>query len=96
MTKHKVKIREGLERDVVVEAENEGEAIEKVKEMYRNEEVILGSEDFSYEDFSYEGEVETCPHCDIELENKMIDVDGTNLEEHNVCPECGYGTPALR
>lgn len=37
-----------------------------------------------------------CPHCAIALEDKMIDIDGTNLEEHKVCPECGYGTPALR
>ena len=38
---------------------------------------------------------EVCPHCEIELEDKMIDVDGTNLEEHKICPDCGYGTPAL-
>ena len=37
-----------------------------------------------------------CPHCDVPLVSKMIDVDGTNLEEHEVCPDCGYGTPALR
>jgi len=36
-----------------------------------------------------------CPHCDVPLESKMFDIDGTNLEEHSVCPECGYGTPAL-
>ncbi len=38
---------------------------------------------------------EKCPHCNIKLEPKMVDVDGTNLEEHDICPECGYGTPAL-
>lgn len=38
---------------------------------------------------------EVCPHCEIELEDKMIDVDGTNLEEYKICPDCGYGTPAL-
>lgn len=36
-----------------------------------------------------------CPHCDVQLVSKMIDIDGTNLEEHLVCPNCGYGTPAL-
>ena len=39
---------------------------------------------------------EVCPHCEIELESKMIDIDGTNLEEHTVCEKCGYGYPALR
>lgn len=39
--------------------------------------------------------VDLCPHCEIPLENKMFDIDGTNLVEHAVCPECGYGTPAM-
>ena len=38
---------------------------------------------------------EICPHCGIELLSRMFDVDGINLVEHNVCEECGYGTPAL-
>lgn len=38
---------------------------------------------------------ELCPHCGTELEDKMIDVDGTNLQEHTVCEKCGYGYPAL-
>jgi hypothetical protein len=38
---------------------------------------------------------EKCPHCGIALELKMFDIDGTNLEEHAVCPECKYGQPAL-
>ena len=36
-----------------------------------------------------------CPHCDVPLVGRMIDVDGTNLIERDVCPECGYGTPSL-
>lgn len=36
-----------------------------------------------------------CPHCEIELVSKMIDIDGTNLVERNICKECGYGSPAL-
>ncbi len=27
---------------------------------------------------------------------KMIDVDGENLEEHEVCQNCGAGCPALK
>ena len=38
---------------------------------------------------------EVCPHCKTELESKMIDIDGTNLEEHTVCENCGYDYPAL-
>lgn len=37
-----------------------------------------------------------CPHCDVKLVTKIFDIDGTNLEEHLVCPTCGYGSPALR
>ena len=36
-----------------------------------------------------------CPHCGTELKSKMFDIDGTNLEEHKVCEDCGYGSPAL-
>ena len=39
---------------------------------------------------------EVCPHCEIELVSRRFDIDGTNLEEHNVCEKCGYGTPALK
>jgi Zn ribbon nucleic-acid-binding protein len=37
----------------------------------------------------------SCPHCDIKLKATMVDIDGTNLVECYVCPECGYGMPAL-
>ena len=39
---------------------------------------------------------EVCPHCETPLENKMIDGDGTNLEERQVCEKCGYGYPSLK
>lgn len=40
---------------------------------------------------------ETCPNCDGRpLEYMMFDIDGTNLEEHAICENCGYGRPALR
>ncbi|MBC7498492.1 hypothetical protein H7170_02500 [Candidatus Gracilibacteria bacterium] len=39
---------------------------------------------------------EICPRCSIPLENRMIDVDGRNLQECLVYLECGYGTPSLR
>lgn len=37
-----------------------------------------------------------CPHCEVELVSKMFDIDGTNLEEHEICEKCGYGQPVLR
>ena len=40
--------------------------------------------------------VQVCPHDGSELEYRMFDIDGTNLEEHLVCLECRYGAPALR
>jgi len=47
---------------------------------------------FEFEDLEAE-EMEICPHCDIPLVLKMIDIDGTNLQEHEVCESCGYGYP---
>lgn len=41
MNKYKVYIVETLVRTVEVEANTKSEAIEKVEEMYRNEEIIL-------------------------------------------------------
>lgn len=38
---------------------------------------------------------EICPYCEVELVSRMFDIDGTNLVEHNICEECGYGTPIL-
>ena len=38
---------------------------------------------------------EVCPHCEIELVSRMLDVDGSKLVEHNICEKCGYGTPSL-
>jgi len=72
-------------------AETEEEALEQFT-------VELNSDNQTLETYIYENieVLELCPNCEIPLEFKMIDVDGTNLEEHNVCPSCGYGTPALK
>ena len=39
-------IQEFLSRTVDIEAKNEGEAYQKIKEMYQNEKIILGSSDY--------------------------------------------------
>ena len=44
--KYKVNVEELLSRIVEVEAENEEDAEEKVREMYRNEEIVLNASDF--------------------------------------------------
>ncbi len=46
-------------------------------------------------DYDFTEATKLCPHCDTELESRMVDIDGTNLVENNICPDCGYGTPAL-
>lgn len=45
MKKFTVEITETLQRQIEVEAEDDNEAISKVEEMYRNEEVVLDSGD---------------------------------------------------
>ena len=42
----KTEITETLQRTIEVEAENEGDALRKVKEMYKSEEIVLDSSDF--------------------------------------------------
>ena len=49
---YKVEIEETLNRIVEVDAENEDEAYMKVKEMYKNCEIVLMAEDFLDVEFS--------------------------------------------
>ena len=44
--KYKVNVEELLSRIVEVEAENEEETEDKVREMYMNEEIVLDASDF--------------------------------------------------
>ena len=46
MSIFKTEITETLQRTIEVEADNEGDALRKVKEMYKNEEIVLDSSDF--------------------------------------------------
>lgn len=47
------------------------------------------------ENFIAEHPADFCPDCHTPLEARAFDIDGTNLVEHKICAECGYGTPAL-
>lgn len=46
MKKFKLEITETLSREVEVEAETLEEAIDSLNKMYKNEEIILGADDF--------------------------------------------------
>ena len=49
--KFTVEVTETLQRQVEIEAENEQEALQKVKDLYRDEEIVLTWEDFVENDF---------------------------------------------
>lgn len=57
MRKFKVSITETLTREVVVEAENPADAINKVDEMYCNEDIVLDYNDFEDYEVNYEKEI---------------------------------------
>ena len=46
MQKYQVEINETLSRVVEIEAENESDAISKIKDLYRQEKIVLDSEDY--------------------------------------------------
>ena len=49
--KFTVEVTETLQRQVEVEADNEQEALQKAKELYRDEEIVLDWTDFVENDF---------------------------------------------
>lgn len=51
MAKYKVEITETLQYQEIIEAENEQEAIIKLKEKYHNQEIILNEENYVATDF---------------------------------------------
>ena len=51
MAKYKVEITETLQYQEIIEAENEQEALMKLKEKYRNEELVLNEENYITTEF---------------------------------------------
>lgn len=47
--KYEIKLLETLSRVVKIDAKNEEDALDKIREMYFNEEIVLGAEDFDYD-----------------------------------------------
>jgi predicted RNA-binding Zn-ribbon protein involved in translation (DUF1610 family) len=76
-----------LESQLVValyDTENQYSKFDKIDE---NLEVI---------DYELTEAIPMCRKCNKKLVYRMFDIDGTNLEEHLVCENCGFGKPALR
>ena len=46
MTKYRIEVREVLSRIVETDAENEDDAVEMVRQMYRNCEIVLDASDY--------------------------------------------------
>lgn len=46
MQKYQVEINETLSRIIEVEAENENDAVSKIKDLYRKEKIVLDSSDY--------------------------------------------------
>ena len=57
MRKFKVSITETLYKEVIVEAENPTDAVIKVDEMYRDEDIVLDYNDFEDYEVNYEQEI---------------------------------------
>lgn len=57
MKKYQIEVKEVLSRAIEVEAKNEDEAIEKVYEMYDNEEIVLDWHDLVEHDIDFVKEV---------------------------------------
>lgn len=45
MSKYAIRIEETLSRDIIVDADNTMDAIDKVRDMYYNEEIVLDASD---------------------------------------------------
>lgn len=46
MQKYQVEINETLSRMIEIEAENEKDAVNKIKDLYKKEEIVLDSNDY--------------------------------------------------
>lgn len=55
MNKYKVRVCEILARTVIVDADDESQAVAKVKGLYENGEIVLGYDDFSDVEFKERG-----------------------------------------
>ena len=52
MTKYRIEVTEVLSRIVEIEAENEDDAVEMVRQMYRNCDIVLDASDYEETEIS--------------------------------------------
>ena len=50
--KYKVEIKETLVREVEIEAESRADAEQKIEDKWKNEEIVLSSDDFSFVNYT--------------------------------------------
>lgn len=67
----------------------------RIKIAFSDEDYESSSSDFELHDFDRCAITEICPHDNSVLVSRIFDVDGTILEEHAICLQCGYGSPAM-
>lgn len=72
MNRYVIQIEETLSRDVIIDADNLEEAIDKVRDMYHSEEIVLDASDYVDTNFDAiqshkiaKGKI--CPKCGHEL-----------------------------
>lgn len=56
MTKYRIEIKEVLSQIIEMEADEENDAVEKVRQMYRNCEIVLDSSDYTETNISIKDE----------------------------------------
>lgn len=71
MREYKVRIKETLEKDVFVQAENTKEAEEKARQKWEEQEYILDAENFKGVDFHTVGMVGKTPY-NVRVEEKFV------------------------
>lgn len=67
MTKYRIEVTEVLSRIVETEAESDEDAVEKVKRMYRNCDIILDASDYVVTEISVKGEKAEANCCFVEI-----------------------------
>lgn len=75
MNDYKIEIKEELSRVINVQATNYDEAVEKVRNMYRNEEIILDYSDLKFTDFKQSNN-----HNRIKSFNLSVDYDSNKKD----------------
>lgn len=93
MNKYRVTIREILEREIIVKAENAQDAVDKVSDIMRNDDIVLDADDFSHREYEAEEEIGStrelmCLQCGKLFIAADDDVSTDELGPHTICPYC--------